>query len=60
MYEDQQKRIADLNQSMVTGKETVEKPKAEHEERMMHIEGVHTRHKALEEVTKNSTDGART
>ena len=60
MYEDQKKRIADLNQSMVKGKETVEKPKAEHEERMMHIEGVHTRHKALEEATKNCTDGAKT
>ena len=60
MYEDQKKRIADLNQIIVKCKETFEKPKAEHEERMMHIEGVHTRHKALQEVTKNSTDGART
>ena len=55
MYEDQKKRIADLNQSMQKAKETAETSKAEHEERMKHIEDLDTQHKVREGVTKNST-----
>jgi hypothetical protein len=56
MYEDQKKRIADLNQREEKNKKTFEKQKAEHETRMKHIEELHTQHKVSEEFTKNSTE----
>jgi len=55
MYEDQKRRIADLNQREEKNKKTFEKQKAEHDERMKRIEDLHVQHKVSEEFTKNST-----
>ena len=55
MYEDQKRRIADLNQREEKNKKTFEKQKAEHDERMKRIEDLHAQHKVSEEFTRNST-----